>query len=666
MARIGVFICHCGTNIGGVVDVARVVESARVLPQVVFVDDNKYTCSEPGQASVRNAIVENKLDKVVIGSCSPRMHERTFRNTVASAGMNPYMLEIANLREHCSWVHGHDKEGATAKAIELIRMAVAKVSRHEALFPKEAGITKRALVIGGGVAGIQAALDIANAGHEVVLVEREPTIGGRMAQLDKTFPTLDCSACILAPKMVDVGQHPNITLRTYAEVKKVNGFVGNFEVEILQRAKKVDHTKCTGCGTCWEKCPEKVDSEFDLGLGKRTAIYIPFPQAVPPKPVVDTDHCRYIKYVKFMEEGGEGKAPPQCRICEKMCPSQAIDWSQEDEVITEKFGAIVVATGFKTFDHTAYEEYGGGRYPDVITGLQLERLMSAAGPTGGEVVRPSDGAHPKTVVFISCVGSRDRQKQRSYCSKVCCMYMAKHAIMLKEHDPDVQCYIFYIDIRAGGKDFDEFAVRAQEEYGTLYLRGRVSKIYPEGKKLIVLGEDSLMGRPVEIPADLVVLATGIEPNVGAAEVAQTLNISYDTNHFFVEAHVKLRPVETQMDGILLAGCCIGPRDIPESVAQGSAAASKVTDLFSQESLITDPMVAFIDPAKCSGCLLCVELCPFNAIEPGTTRDGRAIAVVNESLCKGCGLCTAGCRCGAANLRGFTQQQLLAEVASLWQ
>ena len=666
MARIGVFICHCGTNIGGVVDIPRVLEAAKEMPQVVFVDGNKYTCSEPGQASVREAIIENQLDKVVIGSCSPRMHERTFRNTVASAGLNPYLLEIANLREHCSWVHGYDKEEATAKAIELIKMAVAKVSRHEALFPKEAGITKRALVIGGGVAGSQAALDIANAGYEVVLVEREPTIGGRMAQLDKTFPTLDCSACILAPKMVDVGQHPNITLRTYAEVRKVGGFVGNFEVEILQRAKMVDHTKCTGCGTCWDKCPEKVDSEFDLGLGKRTAIYIPFPQAVPPKPVIDTDHCRHIKYRQFMEEGGEGKPPPKCLICEKLCPAEAIDWSQQDEIITEKFGAIVVATGFKTFDYTAYEEFGGGRYPDVITSLQLERLMNAAGPTDGEVVRPSDGAHPKTVVFISCVGSRDERKQRSYCSKVCCMYMAKHAIMLKEHDPDVQCYIFYIDIRAGGKDFDEFARRAQEEYGALYLRGRVSKIYQDCKKLIVLGEDTLMGRPVEIPADLVVLATGIEPSDGAAELAQTINISYDTHNFFVEAHVKLRPVETQMDGIFLAGCCVGPRDIPESVAQGSAAASKVTGLFSQERLVTDPMVAVIDAMKCTGCMLCATICPFNAIDSQTTRDGRIMAVVNESLCKGCGLCTAACRPGAANLRGFTQQQLLAEVTSLWQ
>lgn len=665
MARIGVFICHCGTNIGGVVEVPRVVEAAKEIPQVVFADDNKYTCSEPGQASVREAIIENQLERVIIGCCSPRMHERTFRNTVASAGLNPYLLEIANIREHCSWVHSHDKEAATAKAIELIKMAVAKVSRHEALFPNEAGITKRALVIGGGIAGSQAALDIANAGYEVVLVEREPTIGGRMAQLDKTFPTLDCSACILAPKMVDVGQHPNITLRTYAEVNKVSGFVGNFEVEILQRAKMVDHTKCTGCGICWDKCPEKVVSEFDLGLGKRTAIYIPFPQAVPPKPVIDSDHCRHIKYRRFVEEGGEGKPPPQCRICERICPPEAIDWSQQDEIITEQFGAIVVATGYKTFDHSAYEEYGGGKYPDVITSLQLERLMNAAGPTGGEVVRPSDGAHLKTVVFISCVGSRDEHKQRSYCSKVCCMYMAKHAIMLKEHDPDVQCYVFYIDIRAGGKDFDEFARRAQEEYGALYLRGRVSKIYQDGKKLICLGEDTLMGRPVEIPADLVVLATGIEPSDGATELAQTLNISYDTHNFLIEAHVKLRPVETQMDGIFLAGCCVGPWDIPDSVAQGGAAASKVTDLFSQERLITDPMVAMIDAMKCTGCMLCAKICPFNAIDSQTTRDGRTIAVVNESLCKGCGLCAAACRPGAANLRGFTQQQLLAEVTSLW-
>ena len=664
MARIGVFICHCGTNIAGTVDIAEVMAAAEKMPQVVFVDDNKYTCSEPGQASIRDAIIANRLNRVVIGSCSPRMHEMTFRRTVAAAGLNPYLLEVANLREHCSWVHSGDSRGATAKAIELVRMAVAKVSRAEALSPKEIGLTKRALVIGGGVAGIQAALDIADAGYEVILLEREPSIGGHMAQLDKTFPTLDCSACILTPKMVDVAQHPKIALLTYAEVQNVNGFVGNFEVEILQKAKKVDHSKCTGCGTCWQKCPEKLPSEFDLGLGQRTAIYVPFAQAVPPKPVIDTEHCRYMQYLEFMEQGKEGKKPPQCRICEKLCPTGAIDWEQQDQVSTEKFGAIVAATGYQAFDAVVYGEYGAGRYPDVISGLQLERLMNASGPTGGEILRPSDGNHPKTVVFLSCVGSRDEQKGRRYCSKVCCMYMAKHAIMLKEHDPEIQSYIFYIDIRAGGKDYEEFALRAQQEYGTLYLRGRISKIYPQDNKLIVCGEDSLIGRPVEIAADLVVLATGMIPSAGAAELARTLNISYDGNHFFIEAHPKLRPVETLTDGVFLAGSCIGPRDIPECVAQGSAAAAKVVALFSQDTLSSDPMTATIDAMRCIGCLLCVEACPFNAIDSQITRDGRTVAVVNESLCKGCGLCVATCRPGAANLHGFTQQQLLAEVMAL--
>lgn len=666
MARIGVFICHCGTNIAGTVNIAEVMEAAKKMSMVVYVSDNKYTCSEPGQASIREAIIENRLNRVVIGSCSPRMHESTFRRTVASAGLNPYLLEIANLREHCSWVHGDSKEAATTKAIALIKMAVGKVARHEALYPKQIGLTKRALVIGGGITGIQAALDIANSGYEVVLVEREPSIGGHMSQLDKTFPTLDCSACILTPKMVDVAQHPNITLLTYAEVQRVSGFVGNFEVEIRQKARKVDHSTCTGCGTCWQKCPETTEAEFDLGLGKRTAIYIPFAQAVPPKPVIDTDHCRYIKHLQFIEEKMEGKPPPPCRICEKLCPTGSIDWGQQDQLLTEKFGAIIVATGYQTFDHSVYREYGGGKYPDVITGLQLERMMSASGPTGGEVTRPSDGTHPKTVVFVSCVGSRDIQKGRAYCSKVCCMYMTKHALMLKEHGPEMQCYIFYIDLRAGGKDYEEFYQRAQQEYGAVYLRGRVSKIYQNGKQLIVRGEDSLLGQLVEIPADLVVLATGIIPSDGAAELARTLKISYDTNHFFVEAHPKLRPVETQSDGLFLAGTCVGPRDIPDCVAQGSAAAAKVAALFSQDMLITDPMTAIVDAMRCTGCLLCTEVCPFSAIDSQVTREKRTVAVVNESLCKGCGLCVAACRPGAVSLRGFTHQQLLAEVAALWQ
>jgi heterodisulfide reductase subunit A len=463
--------------------------------------------------------------------------------------------------------------------------------------------------------------------------------------------------------MVDVSQHPNITLLTYSEVKEVRGFVGNFEVDILKKAKLVDYVKCTGCGTCWQVCPERIPSEFDLILGTRPAIYIPFAQAVPNKPVIDIANCRYEKYRRW-KETEEGPEPPQCRICEGVCPTEAIDRTQQDEIVTEKFGAIVVATGFKTFDYSVYGEYGGGRYPDVISSLQLERLMSAAGPTEGEVLRPSDGAHPKSVVFIQCVGSRDDKVGRPYCSKVCCMYTAKHAIMLKEHDPDVQCYVFYIDVRAGGKDFEEFARRAQDETGAVYLRGRVSQIYPEGKKLKVLGEDSLMGRPVEINADLVVLATGMEPSDNADVIAQTLNISYNTYNFLIEAHPKLRPVETQTDGVFIAGTCVGPRDIPDCVAHGSAAAAKAVVLLSQDSLTTDPLTALVDSMKCVGCFACKEVCPFNAIEEQVTRDGRTISSVNESLCKGCGLCVVACRPGAINLRGFTNQQLLSEVLTL--
>ncbi|MBI4333501.1 MAG: CoB--CoM heterodisulfide reductase iron-sulfur subunit A family protein [Chloroflexi bacterium] len=663
MPRIGVFVCHCGTNIAGVVKIPDVMEEVKKLPNVVFVGDNKYSCSEPGQAAIRQAIIDNNLDRVVISACSPRMHEQTFRRTVAGAELNPYLLEIANIREHCSWVHSNDKGAATDKSVDLIRAAVAKVSLHEELFRKRIGIEKKALVIGGGIAGIQAALDIANAGHKVILVEREQTIGGRMAQLDKTFPTLDCSACILSPKMVDVAQHPNIRLMNYSEVEKVQGYVGNFTVEIRQKAKYVDYTKCTGCGVCWQKCPEKVTSCFEAEAGKRTSIYIDFPQAVPPKPVIDKVSCRYFKYVDFMEKKQEGKKPPPCRICERLCPPQAIDWNQKDEVITESVGAIVVAIGYKTFDHSVYGEYGGGRIPDVITSLQLERLMNASGPTLGEVVRPSDGAHPKSVVFLSCVGSRDEAKGRPYCSKICCMYIAKQAIMLKEHDPEVQTYVFYMDIRAGGKDFEEFVRRAQEEYGALYIRGRVSKIYQDEKKLMVCGEDSLIGRPVEIPADLVVLATGVEPNDGAARLAQTLNTSYDTYGFMVEAHPKLRPVETNTDGVFLAGACVGPRDIPESVAHGSAAAAKVVGLLSQDTITTEPLTATIEASRCTGCMLCAQICPFKAIEM-VPMGGKSVAVVNESLCKGCGLCVAACRSTAPSLKGYTDSQILSEVKAL--
>jgi heterodisulfide reductase subunit A2 len=697
MARIGVFVCHCGTNIAGTVDCPGVAAAARKMAGVVFASDYKYMCSEPGQKLIQDTIAGEKLDRVVVASCSPRMHEPTFRRTVAAAGVNPYRMEMANLREHCSWVH-QDKPVATAKAIELVGMMVAKVTLDEALRRGRAELTKRLLVIGGGIAGIQAALDVANAGYQVTLVERTPTIGGKMAMLDKTFPTLDCSACILTPLMVDVAQHPNITLMTSAEVEEVHGFVGNFEVAIRQKARYVDHSICNGCGTCWGKCPVKdVTSEFDQGVGKRTAIYLPFPQAMPNKPVIDAPHCRSIAYreaqlkqaaeqglsaeeaAKLKPVGPDGKKMVPCGICEKLCATKAIRFDDADRVVKERFGAVIVASGYDLFmldgSHDEalapearkpyYGEYGYGRYPDVITALQLERLMNASGPTKGEVLRPSDGKHPKTIAFIACVGSRDEKVGRPYCSKICCMYTAKQAIMLKEHDPSVQTYVFYMDLRAAGRYYDEFTRRAQETFGAQYLRGRVSRVYPQNGRYVVQGYDTLLGRAVEVEADLVVLANGVTSARGSVELMQTLGISYDGYGFINEAHVKLRPVETNTAGIYLAGCAAGPKDIPDTVAQASAAAVKVAGLFARPFIETEPTISEVNPARCVACHLCEEVCPFSAVTFVEVKGGRQVAQINPAVCKGCGLCTAGCRGRAIVLHGFADQQVLAQVESLF-
>ena len=1111
MARIGVFLCHCGSNIAGAVNISEVAEAAKKLPHVVHVEDNKFTCSDPGQAAIRQAITEHRLNRVVIGACSPRMHETTFRRTVASAGLNPYLLEIANLREHCSWVHPDQVEEATAKAIDLVSKAVARVVWQEPLTPKQVGITRRALVIGGGIAGIQASLDVADAGYEVILVEREPSIGGRMAQLDKTFPTLDCSACILTPKMTTVGQHPNIRLMSYSEIEDISGFIGNFKVKIKKKARYVDVSKCTGCGECAKACPVELNSEFDENLGKRKAAYIPFPQAIPNKYTIDKrgyPPCRvacpagvnaqgYIALIsqgKFKEalevlrrtmpfagvcgrvcthpcerdcergkvdqpvairtlkrfmadyelKAGRGKATPvertkgekvaivgsgpaglacaydlvrqgypvtvfesapqaggllrygipeyrlpkevvaneisyiqdlgvdiktnasvknlteifdqgykaiflatgagisqkmgipgedtpgvlhaldflrqvnfgtkvslgskvvvvgggnaavdaariarrrgvneitivyrrsraempaipseieemeqegikiqflaapvevlsganrvtgiqcirmelgvsdasgrrrpvpvkgseftidvdnviiavgqgvdkatlpkdlvytnwgtlsvdpltlqtnidgvfaggdvvsgpadviaciaggkeaaisidrylrgvdmkegrpeivkrvkevskegvkpearhsmptlalgrrmefdevelgfdektaiaeaqrclncavcsECRECEKVCEAKAIDHEMRDEILEEDVGAIVVATGVEALDHTQFGIYGGGVYPDVINCLQLERMMSAAGPTGGEVVRLSNGAHPKEVIFISCVGSRDERTGSGYCSKVCCMYMAKEAIMLKEHNPETHSYIIYTDARGpGGKIFEDFLTRA-EKAGTTYMRGQIDSVSQQDGRILVSGQDFFTSETFNISADLVVLATGLMPSEDAARLFQTLHISYDAKNYLLQAHPKLRPVETAMDGIFIAGCAVAPTDIPESVAQGGAAAQYVLKLFSQEAIEAEPMTSIVDIARCTGCLLCRQVCPFQAVEAETLRDGRTVASINASVCKGCGICVAACRPGAIKLRGFSDQQILAEVMAL--
>nr|MBQ5811262.1 CoB--CoM heterodisulfide reductase iron-sulfur subunit A family protein [Clostridia bacterium] len=548
MQRVGVFVCWCGSNIAGTVDVVAVSEALKNEPGVVFSTNYQYMCSQAGQDMIKAAIAEHKLTGIVVCSCSPRMHEATFRKTAAAAGLNPYMVEIANIREQCSWVH-KDMLVGTEKAIILGKAAVAKVNLNTPLTPGESPVTKRALVIGGGIAGIQTALDIADAGFEVDIVEKKPTIGGKMAQLDKTFPTLDCAACILTPKMVDVAQHEKIRIFSYSEVTDVKGFVGNFDVTIKKNARYVNEDICTGCGACVEKCPmKKVPNEFNLGMDNRSAIYIPFAQAVPKVATIDPNACNMLK---------NGK----CGVCSKVCAAGAIDYKQQDQYIEEKYGAIVVATGFNPISMDKFDEFAYNQSKDVITSLEFERLTNAAGPTAGKLLRPSDGEHPHTIVFVQCVGSRCdacAEKGKEYCSKICCMYTAKHAMLTRDKYPDTDVYVFYIDVRTPGKNFDEFYRRAVEEYGVKYVKGMVGKVTPEGNKLKVQASDLLNNKQLHIDADLVVLAAAIEPDKSARPLATMLTTSMDTNDFFTEAHPKLRPVESPTAGVFLAGACQGP------------------------------------------------------------------------------------------------------------
>ena len=664
MQRIGVFVCHCGTNIAGTVDVKAVAEALKNEQGVVFSTEYQYMCSEAGQNLIKNAIKEEKLTGVVVCSCSPRMHEATFRKTAQSAGINPYMVEIANIREQCSWIH-KDMAQATEKAIILGRAAIAKVHLNAPLVAGESPVVKRALVIGGGIAGIQTALDIADAGFEVDIVEKKPTIGGKMTQLDKTFPTLDCAACILTPKMVDCAQNEKVKIYSYSEVESVSGFVGNFSVKIKKKARFVNETKCTGCGLCTEKCPmKKVPNEFNLGMNNRSAIYIPFAQAVPKIATIDPDHCNMLK---------NGK----CGLCAKICTAGAINYKQQDEIVEEKYGAIVVATGYNPISLEKYDEFAYSQSKDVITSLEFERLTNAAGPTSGKLLRPSDNEHPHTIVFVQCVGSRcgadDAKGGKSYCSKICCMYTAKHAMLTREKYPDTDDYVFYIDVRTPGKNFDEFYRRAAEQYGVHYIKGMVGKVIPQADgKLLVQGSDLIANEQLKINADLVVLAAAIEPDKSARPLATMLTASMDTNDFFTEAHPKLRPVESPTAGIFLSGACQGPKDIPETVSQASAAAAKAIGLLCKDKLTCNPCVAHSDEMMCNGCSQCANVCPYGAISyeekefrmPNRTTAIRRVASVNPAVCQGCGACTVTCPSGAMDLKGFSNRQIMAEVDAI--
>ena len=643
--RVGVYVCHCGVNVGGVVNCPEVAEYAKTLPNVVVAKDYKYMCSDPGQSLIQDDIKEHNLNRVVVAACSPRLHEPTFRRCVEEAGLNKFLFEFANLREQDSWVHMTQPVEATAKAKDLTRMAVAKARLLEPLEASKVAVDKKCLVIGGGVAGIQSALDLADMGFKTYMVERNPTIGGRMGQLDKTFPTLDCSMCILAPKMVDTSKHENIELITYAEVKEVDGYIGNFTVKVEKKPRYVKEEDCTGCGQCQEVCPIEIPNYYDEGVGMVRAAYIPFPQAVPLCATIDKNYCI------------------DCGLCETVCGPEAIDRNMEPEEIELHVGTIIAATGYDPYDPTEKYEYGYGRYTNVITAMEIERMINASGPTGGHVQKPSDGKEPKRVAFIHCVGSRDEQIGKSYCSRVCCMYSMKNAQLCIDHEPDTEVTCYYMDIRSFGKGFEEFYKTSQEKYGIEFIRGRPAEIIEnDDLTLTVRAEDTLLGKVTEYTYDLVVLSVGLEPPKGSNELRQTLGLSRTSDGFYMEAHPKLRPVDTLTDGVYIAGVAQGPKDIPDAVAQGSAAASRASIPMAKGEVEIEPITADTDTTVCGACEVCVELCPFGAVSiEGEGADKHA--AINVALCKGCGTCVGACPSGAMNQNHFKTEQIMAQIAA---
>jgi heterodisulfide reductase subunit A2 len=618
---------------------------------VVISREYKFMCSSLGQELIEKDIKELGLTRVVVAACSPHLHEKTFRTAASNAGLNPYLCELASIREQVSWVHT-DKAVATEKAKAVVSGAVSRVIENAPLEEIKVPINPNTLVVGGGIAGIQAALEIANAGFHVYLVEREPSIGGHMAQFDKTFPTLDCSACILTPRMVEAGTHPNITLLTWSEVVNVSGYVGSFHVTVNKKARFVKEDLCTGCGICQEKCPKKViDEVYEAGLGYRKAVYTPFAQAVPNFPVMDKENCTY--FIKGT-----------CKACEKFCPTAAIDFNQQDEMINIDVGNIILATGYDLFDARRVSNYGYGRLPNVFTSLEFERLSNAAGPTSGNIVLRDGKTTPKSVGIIHCVGSRDKNFN-NYCSVICCMQGLKFAHLVHERT-GATVYNFYIDMRTAYKAYDEFYQRVLEE-GTLFVRGKVAEVTNatrnehEKGKLVIQVEDTLAGKQRRIPVDMVILSSGLQPRRDAKEVGKMFGISCSTDGWFTEKHPKLDPVATMTEGVYIVGCAQGPKDIPSSVAQGAAASARVLDKILQKEVALEPIKATVDQDACSGCRICNTMCPFNAI---SFIEDRMVTEINPALCQGCGTCVAACPAGAISGTGFSDEQIIAQIDGL--
>ena len=647
--RIGVFVCDCGLNIAGSVDCEEVRKFAETLPDVAVSIRNKYTCADPGQEEIKKHIREHNLNRVVVASCTPRMHEPTFRNCISQAGLNPYLLEMASLREQCSWVHLHDREVATEKAKDIVKIAVAKAKLLQPFEDTKIPITDAALVIGGGVAGIQAALDLADSGHQVYLVEKEPSIGGIMAQLDKTFPTMDCSICVLGPKMMDAGRHPRIKLLVNSEVEAISGYVGNYKVRVRKKARFVDETVCNSCGKCAEICPVVVPDEFQAGFSSRKAAYIPFPQAVPSSYIIDMNNCL-------------GNNPIRCGKCVDACEKQCIDLNMPDKIIELNVGVVIAATGMGVYNPAILDEYGYTRFENVITTMEFERLICGGGPTGGHLVRPSDHKTPKRIGFIQCVGSRTENRGNPYCSNVCCMNTIKDSLLINEHYPETEVYVFYMDIRAYGKGFEDL-YRRSKEVGVFYIRGLPGEITedPETKNLKIRVENTTTSMVEEYDLDMVVLSVGLQPSDQLKQLAGIMNVSQTADGFLMEAHPKLRPVDAPTPGIFFAGSVESPKDIKDSVTQAGAAVARGSILLNSGTVHGDAIKAVVNSENCTSCGVCARVCPYGAIEVDVKA--KTGAHVITAACAGCGACAAECRFDAITIQHFHDEQVLAQISA---
>jgi len=646
--KVGVYICHCGKNIAGVIDIKKVLEEVKKLNEVSITRDYMFMCSRTGQQLIIDDIKAGIVDRVVVAACSPTMHEETFMRALEEAGLNRFLFEMANIREQCSWVHYNDPEAATEKAIDIVKAAVKRVSKYEPYERGKLPVVKRALIIGGGIAGIRAALDIADAGIEVYLVEKSPSIGGKMAQLDKTFPTLDCSLCILTPLMNEVSKHRNIKLLTNSEVVDVKGRVGSFQVKIKRKARYVDVEKCVACGMCSEKCPVSgIPDDYNCGLSSRRAIYKPYPQAIPNAYVIDPEHC--LKVTRGI-----------CGVCEKICPAKAIDFNDKDTEIDVEVGVIIIAIGYELMNPREITEYGYGKFKDVVTGLEFERICSAEGPTKGKIIKLSDGKEPKEIAIILCAGSRD-ERHLPYCCNIGCMAGLKHAYYIASSNPEIKTYIFYTDIRTYGKGYEEFYKRIREMNNVYFIRGKPMEVRFEEGKLTFEVFDMNVNELYKFRVDMIILETGLIPNPSSIDLVSKLKIPRSADGFLLEAHPKLRPVNAPSRGIYICGCVQGLKDIPSSIAQASAAATEAIKLLIKGEVEAEPYIVEIDESKCSGCRICLSVCPYKAIKINAEKK---VAEINIGACMGCGICASACPSKAIKQRKFTDESIIAAIDAI--